>query len=296
MSAPAIPSIVRTRLLTTALLVTCVTVTVGLLVVLERQRPAAIRTSELSTLPKGEYLNVAVLGYRQLVADLIWLKVVQQLGERNQTADGYRWAAHAVDVLTDLDPKFAFAYQATGSVLSVWARLPKESIIVLSKGMRHNPEVWQLPFFLGYNYYFELHDPGEAAKYFRRAALLPGSPEYLPKLAARMSVEAGDPDAALEFLQRLFRQMQDERLREGLVRRMKEVVVERDLRFLEEGVRRYRARYGRLPGQLDDLVTGGIVTRIPDEPLGGAYRLNPADGTVASTSLGQRLQVYRPAP
>ncbi len=296
MSAPVTAAIGRTGLWTATLLLACVAAAAGLFVALERQRPAAVRATELSYLPKGDYLKVAVLGYRQLVADLIWLQVVQQLGERSQTVAGYRWAFHAVDVLTDLDPKFAFAYQAAGSILSVWARLPKESNVLLAKGMRHNPDVWQLPFFLGYNYYFELHDPGEAAKYFRLASALPGAPEYLPRLAARMSVEAGDPAAALELLQRLYVQTQDDRVRDGLARRIKEVVAERDIRLLEEGVRRYRARYGTLPGRLEDLVTGGILPRLPEEPFGGEYRLNVTTGTVTSTGLGERLRVHRTLP
>ncbi len=280
-------------LLTGSLLVVLGGATVGILAVVERQRPAMVRAAELAYLPKGEYLRVAVLGYRQMAADLIWLKAVQHFGERKQTTEGYLWAYHAVDVLTDLDPKFAFAYQASGIVLGVWANLPRESIALLTKGMRHNPEVWQLPFYVGYDYFYEVHDPVQAAKYLRIASELPGAPTYLPKLAARMMVEAGDPDAALEFLQRLYQQLQDERLRESLVQRMKEVVAERDIRFLEEGVRRYKSRYGKRPANLNDLVTKGIIQQIPEEPLGGVYQLKASDGTVASTGLSQRLRVHR---
>src|SRR5438132_5683222 len=266
----------------------------GTLVVVEHQRPAMVRAAELAYLPKGEYLRVAVLGYRQMAADLIWLKAVQHFGEeRNQTTEGYLWAYHAVDVLTDVDPKFTFAYQAAGIVLGVWANLPAESIALLTKGMRHNPDVWQLPFYVGYDYFYELHDPVQAAIYLRVASELPGAPAYLPKLAARMTVEAGDPDAALEFLQRLYQQLQDERLRESLVQRMKEVIAERDIRFLEEGVRRYEARYGKLPVSLNDLVTKGVIQQIPKEPLGGIYELKASDGTVASTELRERLRVHR---
>lgn len=266
---------------------------VGLLTIVERQRPPEARAAELSYLPKGEYLRVAVLGYQQIVADLIWLKAVQHFGERKQTKIGYKWAYHAVDVLTDLDPKFAFAYQAAGTNLGVYAGLVQESIAILTKGMRHNPNVWELPFYTGYDYYFELHDPKSAAIYFRRAAELPGAPPYLPRLAARMTVEAGDPEAALEFLQRLYQQVEDEQIRKGLESRMREVAAERDIRFLEEAVRLYKTRYKKGPEKLDDLVRRGIITQIPVEPLGGTYKLNAADGTVTSTGLAERLRVHR---
>lgn len=265
---------------------------IGAVVALEREQPALAGKADFSYLPKGEYLKVAVLGYRQLAADLIWLKALQHFGLRHQTTEGYLQGYHAVDVLTDLDPQFAYAYQVAGTILGVWAQRPQESVAILKKGMRENPDVWQMPFFLGYEYYYELHDPATASQYLRIAAALPGSPEYLPRLAARMTVEAGDPEAALEFLQRLHQQIRDERLREVLVQRMKEVVVERDIRFLEEGVRRYQRRYGRLPSKLNDLVTRGIIVRIPEEPLGGSYVLRLPQGTVVSTVLRERLRVH----
>ena len=280
-------------LLTGSLLLILGGAAVEVLAVVEHQRPATVRAAELAYLPKGEYLKVAVLGYRQMAADLIWLKAVQYLGERKQTTEGYLWAYHAVDVLTDVDPKFAFAYQAAGAILAVWANLPQESITLLTKGMRHNPEVWQLPFIVGYDYFYELCDPASAAPYFRIASLLPGAPEYLPKLAARMTVESGDPDAALEFLKRFYARVEDERLREALTQRMKEVVAERNIRFLEEGVRRYKARYGRLPVRLENLVSDRIIAEIPAEPFGGVYKLNHSNGTVTSTGLPERLRVHR---
>lgn len=266
---------------------------IGVLTVVERQRPSLVRAEELSYLPKGEYLKLVVLGYRQLAADLIWLKAVQHLGEKHQTRVGYLSAYHAVNVLTDVDPTFVAAYLATGTILGVWAGLPRESIALLTKGMRHHPEVWQLPFYVGYDYFYELGDPVMAARYFRMAAVLPGAPDYLPRLAARMTVEVGDPQAALEFLQRLYQQTEDEQVRQGLGRRMKEVIAERDIRFLEERVRRYKARYGQRPVRLEDLVTGGIIPQIPEEPFGGIYELQASEGTVTSTGLRERLRVHR---
>jgi hypothetical protein len=147
----------------------------------ERERPAANRAFELEYLPKGEYLRIAALGYRQVIADLIWLKAVYHFGERKQTKAGYRWVYHAVDVLTDLDPKFAMAYYAAGTILGVWSGQINESIAILEKGMRHNSDMWQLPFVIGYDYYYELCDPVRAAGYFRQASLLPGAPDYLPR-------------------------------------------------------------------------------------------------------------------
>jgi hypothetical protein len=264
----------------------------GILLALERQRPASVRAEELSYLPKGEYLRVVVLGYDQFAADLIWLKAVQHLGATRQSKSGYAWAYHVVDVVTDLDPKFLPAYLASGTILGVWAGLQFESIEILRKGMRENPDVWQLPFYIGYDYFYELCDPTKAAPYFQAAAALPGAPSYLPSLAARMTVAGGEPAAALEFLQRLHANMADPRLREALEQKIKEVIVERDIRELQDSVRRYKARYGKLPRTLKELEAKGLASHLPDEPFGGSYVLE-ASGSVRAVGRPERLGIYR---
>ena len=52
------------------------------------QRNAVARAEQLAYLPKGEYLKLAVLGYRQVVADLIWLQAVQHIGAKRDTSLG----------------------------------------------------------------------------------------------------------------------------------------------------------------------------------------------------------------
>jgi hypothetical protein len=279
----------------TGLLVCLLGASITTLVAIERERPATARAAELSYLPKGEYLKLAVLGYRQLAADIIWLQAVQHLGKRNQTPGGYIWAYHAVDVVTDLDPKFVYAYQAAGTILGVWADRVHESIAILKKGMQHNSDAWELPFYVGYDYFYELCDPILAAKYFRIASQLSGAPSYLPRLAARMTVEAGDPDAALEFLLQLYQQVQDDGLKEALAQRIREVSAERDIRFLGEAVQRFKLRYDRNPSTVKELVSRGVLKTIPEEPLGGGYELR-SDGTVYSTGLRERLRVHRRNP
>src|SRR5262245_36905266 len=247
-------------------------------VVTDKIRPREVGIAELTYLPKSEHLKVAVLGYRNVVADLLWIKALNIFGPRTAKKEEYLAGYIAVDVLTDLDPTFVAAYHIGGIILSVWGNLPGLSNQLLIKGSEHNPTAWELPFLIGFNYYYELKNPGMGSKYLQVASAIPGVPSFLPRLATRMAVESGDPNAAMEFLERLYERTQEERLRENLELRMREVVAERDLRRLEEAVFQYSSRYGKRPSRLTDLVSGGILARIPDEPLGGAYELNEADG------------------
>lgn len=163
---------------------------------------------------------------------------------------------------------------------------------ILAKGIRHNPSSWQLPFLAGYVSYYELCNPAAGGEYLRIAARVPGSPAYLPQLAARMTVESGDPTAALEFLDRFSKSVTDERVRAALLQRMKEILQEKDLRFLEESIRRYRAKYGQAPSKLEDLMLRGIIQQLPSDPLGGEYEVDASSGVVRATSKRDRLRIH----
>ena len=250
------------------------------------------KIEEFMTLPKGEYLKPAVLGYDQLVGDIIWLRAIQVIGEDTVTQKGYDWLYHALDVVTTLDPKFAYAYQLGGVTLSVLGKVPEKSNALLLKGMKENPDVWQIPFYIGFNNFFYLNDYKTAAEYMAKASGLPGHPEYLPKLAARLYVQAGNPDTALEFLSRMYRETKDEKVRASLEYRIKEVIVERDVKFLEDAIRRYREAFKVYPDSIGKLVEKGVIPAIPREPFGGQYYFSPEDGKVYSSIIKERMRVY----
>jgi tetratricopeptide (TPR) repeat protein len=257
-----------------------------------RQDRTVVQIEGLAQLPKGEYLKPAVLGYHHLGADLLWLRLVQVIGKKGNSADEYEWMYHALDVITTLDPQYAYAYYAGGVTLGDLANRPDLSIRLLEKGVNANPEVWNIPFLLGYNYYFLVGDPAKGAEYIMKAASLPDGPSYLPGLATRMAAEAGNPDTALAFLEARLTDTHDPEMREVLANRMKEVIIERDLHLLESAVEAYRTQHHTLPATLTDLVVAGALSILPQEPFGGDYRLDPKTGSVSSSTHPERLRTF----
>jgi len=257
-----------------------------------RQDRAVVQIEGLAQLPNGEYLKPALLGYHHLGADILWLKLVQVIGKKRNSADEYEWMYHALDVLTTLDPQYAYAYYAGGVTLGDLANRPDLSIRLLEKGVKANPEVWNIPFLLGYNYYFLLGDPAKGAEYIMKAASLSDGPAYLPGLATRMASEAGNPDTALAFLEARLLETQDPETRESLANRMKEVTIERDIFILESAVEAYRTQHRTLPATLTDLVRAGALPNLPQEPFGGDYRLDPKTGSVSSSTHPERLRTF----
>lgn len=258
---------------------------------LDQQRAAAPKLQRFMYVPQGEYLRIAVLEYRQVVADLLWIQVVQAMGERRVSEEAGRWIAHALDVVTTLDPLFVRVYEAGGIALTTLVVLTEESNRLLEKGIRYNPEVWKLPFYLGFNYYFELHDDQKAAEYIARASRLPGAPDFLVGFAIRLYASARTPQDATDFLAQMYAQTTDENVKRVLEQRLKETVAERDLQLIEESIGRYRELYKRAPARLEELVGPGLLRELPREPFGGRYLYDPQTQSVRSSEMKERLKV-----
>lgn len=266
-------------------------VTVHLLQIdLDHRRSSAPNLQRFMYLPHGEYLKAAVLGYEHFFADLLWIQVIQAMGERTVSEEAGYWISHALDVITTLDPQFIRVYVVGGIALTTLVTMPEESNRLLQKGISHNPSVWELPFLLGFNYYFELHDDLRAAESIARASRLPKAPAYLASFAARLYVSARDPEDAIVFLTQVYAQTTDGNMKQLLERRLKGVIVERDLQLLEEAISRYQERNKRAPEHLEDLVGPGLLRALPPEPFGGHYLYDPLTRTVRSSEMKERLQ------
>jgi hypothetical protein len=256
------------------------------------------RLEQLRLLPSGEVLKPALLGYHHLGADIIWLKIIQVLGERIVGEKDYEWLYHALDVATTLDTKYIYAYDAGATVLAELAGRVDLSNQLLEKGLEPNPGSWRIPFVLGFNHFFHLGDHLRAADYMARAARVPGfppagPPPYVARLATRLYAQGQNPEVAIEFLEGMLQQTHEDWVRDQLERRKKRVTVERDLQTIERAVQRYIEKNGRNPLSLLDLVVNGVLTRMPIEPYGGEYRLNSKTGEVTSSTHAERMRVYR---
>jgi len=243
-------------------------------------------------LPASGYLKAVSLGYDSMLADLIWLKVVQVMGEDVVPRDNAKWIYHSVDVATDLDPKFDYMYQAGGIYL---ASVMKEYDLggrLLRKGFDNNPTVWQLPFYTGVNYFLNQGEYKRAAYYMGRAAELPGRPPFVPLLATRLYAEAGDPTYALELVGHILDATEDEKVKSALRQRMKELEVEVNLNAIEDAARKFHDKFRRYPAGVSELVGLGYLRGYPKDQLGGGYIIDTETGEARNTALKRRLRIF----
>jgi enoyl-CoA hydratase/carnithine racemase len=277
--------------------------TAGLAVVLLAAGTATIRFSLESEanqigrirnpawLPDGKALRLASFGQRLTLADLYWLRLVQYVGERAITEDTH-WEAlfPLADLVTDLDPRYGYAYQVAGSDLSGLAGRVEESDRILQKGMRNVPDRWSLPFLLAVNKFLYEGKFDEAAFYARRAAEVGGRP-HLALLAANLSLVADREDeyrTAASFLEESIRQAETPDLRLQLKQRLAKVRTYETLSRVEKAIAAFRTRFIRAPFALEELVFHGFLAALPADPAGGVLQYDPLSATVRSSALGAR--------
>lgn len=274
---------------TAVLLLAAASVTARL--ALEPEAGEVGRVRNPAWLPNGLQLRAVSMGQRLLLADLYWLKLVQYVGETVMAKED-RWEAlfPLAEVVTDLDPRYGYAYQVTGSNLSGLAHRYAEADRILDKGMRNVPDRWSLPFVRAVNKFLYEGKFAEAAVYARRAAEV-GRRPHLALLAANLLLLADDDAqyrSAAAFLRESIAQADTPELRAELEGRLVKVETYQAISQVERAVRSFRERRVRRPFSVDELVLGGFLAAPPRDPSGGRIVYDPVEGEARSTELGPR--------
>jgi hypothetical protein len=239
---------------------------------------------DLTYYPSGRLLKVADLGFDALVADMMWMKGVQYYGEHRKTDQLYPLAAHIFSAITDLDPGFIGAYRFGALVLAEDVGSDPLAIELLRKGIRENPDVWELPFDLGFLYFIDLADYSKAAHYFRFASRIGGAPDITRRFTAFAYRKAGKIEVARALWEEVARSTSNSVMRQVAMVAIENLDLDAVVEKLSELVQRFRANRGGFPATLDDLVEAGLIETIPPDPFGGAYFLDPRTNTVTSTT------------
>lgn len=242
-------------------------------------------------LPPPHILKLLTLGFHPAVADILWIRSMQLFAEELGPEDD-NFLYRIISSIIDLDPRFYIAYIYGGVNLSVFARAPDFSNKILIKGLSQFPDDWQIPFFVGYNYFYEFKDFTQAAQYMEIASQRPQHPPWLPAFSARLYAQAGDPQLAVELLYRLVQGAGDDPLRERWKHELKTAMVKRDTSQLNRLVEEFSHREGRIPDTLEELVAAGITQKLPEEPFGGYYYIEQETGRVRSSSPVKEYKVH----
>jgi len=267
---------------------------VGSIALLATAPPKPATRDGTPVLPRPELLRAVFSSVLPLAADYWWIQTIQAVG-RAFTGAEYREAYYYGDLATDLDPDFETVYDfvAVGvphhETRERWVNVD-ESNAILAKGSRRFPGNWRYKFLAGYNTGFLQRRYQEAGELFAEAGKL-GAPASASSLATRFLVKGSELEGASRLAETLEETAPDAETRAFWQKRRKQIELEGILRSLDEAVARYRQQAGRQPENVHSLVAAGLISAVPEDPLGGTIQLNP-DGEPYSTSEATRLELY----
>jgi len=249
------------------------------------QRVQLRQAQSAGFLVPSQFSRVLACGYKGLLADFQFLRILTYLGDRsvNQqplTTQDWDYFYDSIDVLTDIDPWFYDPYVLTEGLLTWEAGRITDANTLLAKGAYYRSNDWRLPYFIGFNHFFFFKDYAAGAEHIMTASRLPGSPGYLPTLAARLAYYGGQSQTAVLFLKQMLAENSNKQLAQRMEKRL--LALERAV-VIETAVARFRREKKRDVERLSELVESGYLESLPSDPYGGRWGILK-NGRVFSTS------------
>lgn len=182
------------RLLALVVVLACA----GGVVAYQVSRPAQAPADPRVFVPSAAFFLDFSPSFRTSVADAYYLSMVQYYGEHVSGDGRLDSLPQMVDLVTRLSPQFTRAYMF-GAFALMDAGRPDAGYEILKRGFKENPGDWHFPAYLGFFAY--RYGQGKvkdltAARWYEKAAAIPGSPAYLPRLAATLTAKGGDEEKA----------------------------------------------------------------------------------------------------
>lgn len=215
--------------------------------------------------PLPPVIQKIALGYlHQLGGEMEFIKASVFIGGLKPGRDPLEYAeplAHHFTAAASLHPQFIDTYFLCHAFLPYinndYARYANS---VLALGMTALPNNFVLPFFAGFNHFYYLDEPLEAARLFHLAAAKPNGPPILEHLANILSAEGGNIYAALIGLRGMYASEKNEQVKN---RYAEEIAAFEKAVTVLEAIRRHEKIKGAPPAALTNLVPDYLPT-IPD--------------------------------
>ncbi len=171
------------------------------------------------------------MGYRELAADLFWIRLTGYFGGGESSAHGIEGL---VDAINALDPRFQRVYEWGARAMTlahegVTQDTYLHAIAVLERGMTQFPGDWKLPYLAGqiYTQDLETKDAAQRRAWDEKGTLLiesairkPGAPAAAAEWAAVMRTKMGERERAISELREMILVTEDRAARDALIKRL----------------------------------------------------------------------------
>jgi hypothetical protein len=156
---------------------------------------------------------------------------------------------------------------------------------LVEKGIRENPLAWRLYYDLGYIYWIELKDAAKAADAFNRGSNIPGAQPWMRVMAAALAGHAGETETAIYMWTNILNSSEDADLKANAINRLRCLRVDSEVKILQDRVDEYTKASGHLPSGWAELISSGLLRRVPVDPKNNPYQLLAGRVLVAQPDL-----------
>lgn len=256
----------------------------GVLHARDARFPEPPMTERLLYLRSGRVADRMMFQFDAVAADVYWIRTIQHYGRdlRSSRVDRFGLLEPLLELTTTLDPHFNIAYRF-GAIFLAYdppygtGRVDR-AVALLERGLERNPGRWQYAHDIAFVHYWFSRDYLEAARWFERAAAMPGAPEWIQPLAAVTRLQGGDRAGARLMLQTLAG-ASESYVRSAAERALLQLQALDAIDELEGLVEAFYARYGRYPSGWAE-VFAGAAGRVPLDPAGAPFAYDPETHTV----------------
>ena len=248
---------------------------------MERQK---LPGSSIIYIPTGKYLKFATMGFSNLLADIVYIWAIQYF-TRTEIRDRFENLDHIFSIISELDPRYLDPYEIGSLIALHEAKDFDLAFKILDRGLENNPDQWLFPYEAGHIAQRFMKDYELAREYYGKAMEIETAPAQTRRLFANALYETMDFQKAWETWLEIFQTATDERTKKIASNHLYRVKSAVDTLNLSKAVVEYRARYGHLPDDLDQLVSGGFVAEIPKDMDGKDYVYNPETGEVKPPTI-----------
>lgn len=234
-------------------------------------------------IPSGKYLKYATFGYSSLAADLIYIWAIQYYSTYT-VVDRFKHLEHIFSIIAELDRRFTDPYEV-GSLIAYYEAKDLElAYKIMDLGLEKNPDQWIFPFEAGH-YAQMAKDYKTARKYYEKTMKIPGAPDIVKRLYAAAGFKVMDLKTSWETWLEVYNTAPDERTKKIASKHLYQVKSAGDMNMLREAIKRFRERYQRNPGDLDELVQMGFIASLPKDLDGKDYLYDSKTGEVKPPTI-----------
>ena len=260
---------------------------IGVQIVRDRGWAPYVPPDPTMWLKSGKVAERVFLGYKNLVADVYWIRAVVYYGGKRRMANLYSGSGappaefaqlyDLLDLVTSLDPHFMVAYRFGAIFLA--DTYPDLAVKLLQRGIERDSARWEYMHDIGFVYYWWVKDFNKAAEWFRRASQQPGAPVWLELLAGTTLAQGGNREGARLLWTQLLNSDNDW-LRSDAAWRLQQFDAMDTIAQLTPVFRRFVDRTGRFPQSWEELAQAEGLPRVPTDPTGVRFYFDPKIGRI----------------